>query len=175
MSTLLEISDELLQLQEALDLLEADPDEQAEELNQWFRDLSKSKLEERDRKIDNYCALIAESEARATTRKLEAKRLADRARVDENKAKSLKSMLQHFFECQNLKSLETTRYRVRLSQNGGKLPVVFNEAYSVLHIDEEFVQVSKSPNLTAIREALEEGVDLPFAHLGERGKGLRIQ
>lgn len=175
MTTIFEISIDLLQLQEDLDTLEGLPDEQAAEIHHWFTELLEAKEDERDRKIDNYCALIAETEARAAARKLEAKRIADRARKDENRAKHLKAKLQNFFECHELTSLETGRYQVRLSKNGGKLPVILEEAYSVLDLDEEFVQVSKSPNLGAIREALEAGQELDFAHLGERGKCLRIK
>lgn len=94
--TLIDISNDLLELEIDLDHLEGLPEEQAAELHEWFAELADERREERDRKLDNYCALITDVEARADVRKSEAKRLAQRAQVDENKAKSLKTMLQWF-------------------------------------------------------------------------------
>ena len=175
MKTLLDISDDLVALQQTLESLEDAPEEQAAEVAAWFAALDQATREERDRKLDNYCALIAELEARATARKAEAKRLGDRARVDENKAKSLKLRLHEFFECHQLKTVETVRYRLTLATNGGQLPIVLDENYSVTQMPEPFVQLSRSPDMEAIRRALQAGETLEFARLGERGKAIRIK
>jgi Siphovirus Gp157 len=175
MKTLLDISTDLLELQQTLESLEDAPEEQAAEVADWFAALEQTTHEERDRKLDNYCALIAELEARAAARKVEAKRLSDRAKVDENKAKSLKSRLHEFFETHQLKTVETVRYRLSLVSNGGQLPIVLDESYSVAQMPEPFVQVSHSPNMDAIRQALQAGEVLEFARLGERGKSIRIK
>ncbi len=175
MTTLLDISKDLIALQHALDDLEGLPEQQSEELYEWFTELSEEKEAERDRKLDNYAALIGELEARADARKLEAKRMSDHARADENRAKSLKSFLQQFFESHAIKSIETDRYRLTLANNGGKLPVIVDEDFSISAIPDEFTKISITPDLEAIREALEDGEALEFARFGERGRSLRIK
>ncbi len=175
MKTLLEISKDLIALQDSLDSLEGLPEQQSEELYEWFCELSEEREAERDRKLDNYAALIGELEARSDARKLEAKRMIDRARADENRARSLKSFLQQFFECHQIKTIETDRYRLTLANNGGKLPVIVDEHFSIASMPDEFTKLSISPDLEAIREALEGGEGLEFARLGERSRSLRIK
>ncbi len=75
---------------------------------------------ERDRKLDNYCALVGEMSARAEVRKAEAKRLMELAATEEKRAKLLKDRLLWFFETHNLKAVETPRYRLSVAKNGGK-------------------------------------------------------
>jgi hypothetical protein len=175
MKTLLDISNDLLELQQTLESLEDTPEEQAAEVAAWFAALERETHEERDRKLDNYCALIAELEARAAARKAEAKRLSDRAKVDENRAKALKSRLHDFFEYHQLKTVETVRYRLSLVNNGGQVPIVLDKDFAVSEMPEAFVQVSRSPNMDAIRQALQAGETLEFARLGERDKSIRIK
>lgn len=175
MVTLLEISKDLITLQHSLDDLEGMPEQQAEELYEWFAELSEEKEAERDRKLDNYAALIGELEARSEARKIEAKRMSDRAKADENRAKSLKAMLQQFFECHELKTLETPRYRLTLANNGGKLPLIVDEDFSVAAMPDDLIKVSITPDNEAIRTALEAGEALEFARFGERGRSLRIK
>jgi len=175
MTTLIEISQDLLTLNDALTHLEDLPEQQANELQAWFTELLEEKQTERDRKLDNYAALITELEARATVRRQEAQRILDRARADENRAKWLKSMLMDFFRCHDLKTVETTRYRLTLARNGGKQPIVLDDAYPAADIPDALCRLERTPNLEAIRERLEAGENLPFAHFGERGQSLRIR
>jgi Siphovirus Gp157 len=126
--TLFDISQDLHGLAEQLDNLEGDDEGQTEAVIQWFEELG----EERDQKLDNYAALIADIEARAQVRRDEAKRLVDRARIDENKAALLKERLRIFFESHGLKTLETSRYRLTLAQNGGKLPLLVDVTVDAL-------------------------------------------
>ena len=74
-------------------------------------------------KIDNYCSLISEIEARSAARKAEADRLADLARVDENAAKALRDRLKFVFESRSLPTMQTDRFRVSIAKNGGKAPL----------------------------------------------------
>jgi len=68
--TLFAISDDLEKLSELLEEC-GDDTQQRELIDNWFEHLGS----ERDRKLDNYCALIGEILARAEVRKAEAKRL----------------------------------------------------------------------------------------------------
>ena len=168
--TLFSISDDLEKLNELLD--ECNDDTQQQELiAQWFEALG----EERDKKLDGYAALITEMTARAEVRKGEAKRLMELATTDDNRAKLLKDRLKWFFETHNLKTVETSRYRLSLAKAGGKAPLILDESVPVTQLPERFQKVSIDPNTAAIREALERGEKLNFAQLGERGTSMRIK
>jgi len=168
--TLFSIGEDLEKLNELLD--ESGDDSQQQELiSQWFEQLG----DERDRKLDNYAALISEMTARAELRKSEARRLMELAQVDENRAKLLKDRLKAFFEVHSLKTVETARYKLSLAKNGGKQPLILDDSIPVTQLPEQFQRVSVDPDTAAIRSALERGELLEFAQLGERGTSLRIK
>lgn len=168
--TLFTISDDLEKLNELLDDC-GDNAQQQELIAQWFETLGT----ERDRKFDNYCALVVEMTSRAAARKAEAQRLMELAASDENRAKMLKDRLKWFFQTHNLKTLDTDRYRLSLAKNGGRQPLILDESVPVTQLPERFQKVSIDPDTTAIRDALERGERLDFAQLGERGTSLRIK
>lgn len=169
--TLYEISQDLLALYERLEDLGGDVSspEVEQAIDAWFATLD----QERDDKLDNYAALIRELETRASIRKEEAKRLADRARRDQEHADYLKGRLMDFFQQHGLKSLETPRYRLTLQRSGGKAPVIL-KTDDPERLPEAFQRIRVSADLTAIRDALECGEALDFAELGERGSFVRI-
>jgi hypothetical protein len=167
--TLFAISSDLEKLSELLD--ECDDTEQRELIDSWFEQLGS----ERDRKLDNYCALIAEMEVRAEARKAEAQRLLELASSEENRAKLLKDRLKWFFETHNVKTIETARYRLTLAGNGGKAPLILKDGVSPTELPKHFQKLSIEPDTSAIREALERGEELDFAVLGERGTSIRIK
>lgn len=168
--SLFNISEDLEKLNEILD--EASDDTQQQELlSQWFAQLG----EERDRKLDAYAALIAEMLARAEVRKTEAKRLTELAAADEQRARLLKERLKWFFETHHLKTVETARYRLSITKNGGKAPLILKAGIAPQQLPQRFQTVSVEPNTSAIRAALEAGEDLDFATLGDRGTSLRIK
>ena len=168
--TLFEISNDLLQFYDRLEALGGDvtSPEVEQALDAWFAQLS----HERNEKLDNYAALIRELEARAKTRKEEARRLADRARRDDEHAAYLKQRLLLFFQDHHLKTVETRRYRLTMQRSGGKTPVVLKTDPEQLPTAYQRWKVSA--DLDAIREALKEGADIDFAELGERRQFLRI-
>lgn len=168
--TLFGISEDLQQLNDLLDKV-GDDSQQQELINQWFETLG----EERDRKLDGYAALISEMQARADVRKAEAKRMQDLAAVDEYRARLLKERLKHFFQLHDLKTVDTARYRLSLAKNGGKQPLILDDSIPVTQLPEQFQKVSIDADTAKIREALEAGESLPFAHLAERGTSLRIK
>lgn len=168
--TLFSISSDLEKLNQLLDET-ADDAQQQELVNQWFEQLG----EERDRKLDNYSALVSEMIYRVAARKAEAQRLLELAQMDENRAKLLKERLKWFFETHNLKTVETARYKLSLAKNGGKQPLILKDGVSPTQLPEQFQKVSIDPNTAAIREALEHGEKLDFAVLGDRGTSIRIK
>jgi hypothetical protein len=168
--SLFSVSNDLERLNELLD--EAGDDTQQQELiNNWLEHLG----EERDRKLDNYAALITEMLTRAEVRKAEAKRMMELAQSDGNRAKLLKDRLKWFFEVHSLKTVETARYKLSLAKVGGKVPLILDDSVPVTQMPERFQKISIDPDTTAIRLALEAGELLGFAQLGERSSSIRIK
>ena len=170
-ATLYEISDDLSALEALLIEVGGElPDEVAEAaIDGWLEETGKATKD----KVDAYCGLIREIEARAAARKAEAKRLAERASIDAGAVDRLKARLLWFFEVHNLKTLETARFRVTAAQNGGVAPLHITAPLE--EIPDEFIEFVRKPMNPMIREMLEAGETLPFAELGPRTKSIRIK
>ena len=169
MTTLYSISEDLLALDAILDASDGEiSDEAASALDAWFAELGTA----RDMKIDGYCALIREMEARATARYEEARRLKALADADAKKGERLEGRLREFFALHDLKKLDTPRFSLSLVTNGGKqalevfgeVPVAFMRSRTVESVDTD-----------KVRAAIESGTSLPFATLKPRGQSLRIR
>jgi hypothetical protein len=178
MPTLYEISEDLLRLKAYMEELGGDvTDEDVErEVTAWFESANL----DLDTKVDNYCALIKELEARAATRKAAAqaayeeyKRAQQLEQRDLSEASRLKYRLVEFFQLHGMKSLETRRFRPAVERNGGKLPLYVNA--NPEDLPDEFCVIKREVNNEAIRSVLEKGEELEFAILGERGVHLRIR
>lgn len=167
--TLLDISDDLVALGDLLTEAGGDIDAGDGALQAWFEQLG----EERDEKLDNYCALIREMELRASVRMAELERLQLRVAVDQNAAKRLKDRLKLFLDIQGISKLETRRYKVGVQANGGKLPLEVTVAAEQL--PERFQRVSVTVNSDAIRAAIEAGEAVQGCSIGERGTHVRIR
>lgn len=129
MKTLFEISEEMTFIDAFLMDTGGDvTDEQVEaEIDKWLSELGN----ERDAKIDNYCALIKEYEAKAEARSKEAARIADLGRVDQNAADRLKARLLFFFQAHKIDKIETLRFKVGRQKNGGALAIILDEAVAL--------------------------------------------
>jgi len=172
MATLLEISEDLLALN---DLIEGDVDatgeispEAAAALDQWFAELT----QDRDRKLDNYGALVRERTLRAAARREEMERLAIRVRVDENQVKYLKQRLMEFLIVQKTPKVETRRYKFSCCGNGGVQPMDVPERPEDLPKDYQKQVVAADTE--KIRADLAAGKTVAGCCLRERGKHLRI-
>lgn len=165
--SLVDISGDLRAIE---DLLEETCGEIVDEaLEKWFDELGT----ERDRKIDNYCALIDDLDSQAKRHREDAARLAEWAQTDENKVKRLKERLLWFFEAHRIDRLITAHYKPRICGNGGKQPL--SVKVEAEKLPEEFQRHIIEPNTDAIREFLQAGEELEFAELLPRGQHLRIK
>ena len=126
-------------------------------------------------KTDAYCALIAEIDARSTARKAEAKRLADRAKIDERTADALRERLRWVWEQRGLGKIETDRFTVSLAKNGGKAPLDIRCGVEDLPSWAIKTETIARADNDAIRARLESGEVLPFAYLLERGTRISIR
>lgn len=125
-----------------------------------------------ERKVENYCSLIGELKAVADARKSEANRIRELQALAENKADRMKKTLFEVFKRMKIEKCETTRYKLRVQNAGGYLPLIVDEFQA---IPQEFQKVTVQADRDAIRAALDSGKELPFAKLGERSKVLIIK
>jgi len=168
LSTLLEITDNMVVLDDLIQECGGNmEDPQIEEaISTWISEMQ----DDLDNKVDNYAAFITELKARSATRKAEADRLAARARTDSSTAAFLGNRLKIALTELGIKKLETDRYRVTVAGNGGKQPLDIHG-----EVPHEFSVVRLEPNKNKIREALENGKELDFAILQDRGNRLSIK
>lgn len=137
---------------------------------QMIIDTIESKESEIEDKADNYAKIIKELEAKANARREEAKRLTENAKVFENRVKVLKSNLFN-----SMKQIEKTKFATDLFsfnivKNGGKQALTIDG-----DVPEEYTKTIIENDTDKIRQALEEGKELSFAHLEPRTESLRIR
>ena len=107
--------------------------------------------------------------AEADALKAEAARMTARARTLDARDEALKRYALGCMDAAGMNRLKAGIFSLRVSLNGGKLPLVVTG-----DVPEEFQLVKIEPDSDRIRAALNAGQDLPFAHLGERGRSLRV-
>lgn len=121
-------------------------------------------------KADGYAKIIKELETQSNARKEEAKRLTQSAKTFDNKIKMLKSNL---FNCMKITG------KTKFTTNLFSFSIAKNEGKQVLTVDgdvpKEYTKTITENDTDKIRQALENGENLPFAHLEPRGESLRIR
>jgi hypothetical protein len=116
---------------------------------------------QKEEKAENVACFIKNLEAEATAIKEEAKKLASRAKVAENKAAHLKGYLQF---CLQGEKLSTPRAAV--SYRKSKMVDVEEDAWQFL--PEQYLRIKQpEPDKKAIGEALKAGQTLPGCKLVE--------
>ena len=121
-------------------------------------------------KADNYAKIIKELEAKQNARKEEAKRLTESAKVFENRVKALKSNLFNAMKQTGKTKFATDLFTFNIVKNGGLQKITIEG-----EVPEEYTKTIVETDTDKIREALEEGKELAFAHLEPRGESLRIK
>jgi hypothetical protein len=171
--TLLDITDDLSALDDLLVEAGGDISDPAVSaaVDAWLDELGTAL----ERKVDGYAALITTIEHRAEGRKAEAKRMADRARIDEASAASLRMRLKIALEARGIGKVETDRFRVSVQCSGGKQPVAVFGAIDQLPEWAKRIKTIVEPDKDKIRERLEAGDTLEFAVLQPRGTRLAIK
>ena len=121
-------------------------------------------------KADNYAKIIKELEAKKDARNAEAKRLTDSAKVFENRIKALKSNLYNSMKAIGKSKFSTNLFSFNIAKNGGKQSLTIDG-----EVPEEYTKTIVENDTDKIRQALEDGKNLTFAHLEPRGESLRIK
>ena len=163
--TLYEVQNDLMEFQEMC----SDPESEMDE--QIMKDTMESLEGAYDFKMECWCKVIKNLEALATAIDNEIKRLQQRLTIVRNNITRMKSFM--------IDSLNATGkqeaggvLKARIVKNGGKLPLIVDEN---AELPEKYQKVEIKPNNEAIREALDKGEELPFAHFGERGVHINIK
>ena len=121
-------------------------------------------------KADNYAKIIKELEVKQNARKEEAKRLTESAKVFENRVKALKNNLYTAMKAVNKPKFATNLFIFNIVKNGGKQALTIDG-----EVPEEYTKTTTENDTDKIRQALDDGKELPFAHLEPRGESLRIK
>jgi hypothetical protein len=121
-------------------------------------------------KANNYAKIIKELEAKQNSRKEEAKRLTESAKVFENRVKALKSNLFNSMKATGKTKFATDLFSFNIAKNGGKQTLTIDG-----EVPEEYTKTITENDTDKIRQALEKGEKLTFAHFEPRGESLRIK
>ncbi len=114
-------------------------------------------------KADGYAKIIKEIEAKKNARKEEAKRLTDSAKIFENRVNNLKQKLFNAMKATGKTKFATNIFTFNIAKNGGKQALTIDG-----DVPEEFTKTKIENDTDKIRQALENGENLPFAHLEPR-------
>lgn len=159
-----------IQMQEILAMAES---------GEFDEDLIKGTLEgvegEIETKLDSYGVIVNELQADLNKVDNELKRLMAKKKTLSGSIDFLKNNVRATLERMGKKSVKGDRFTWSITKNGGKAPVIIKEGTSILAIPEDYQDWDVKFNKTAIREALENGEELDFAYLGERGESLRLR
>lgn len=128
-----------------------------------------------EQKLDSYGVVINELSNDIENIEKEIKRLTERKRTIDNNITRMKGAIKAAMDAIGKKKIQGDKFTWTIAKNGGKRPVVFKEGYNILSIPEQFQDWTVKPDRELIREALENGEELDFATLGERGESLRLK
>ena len=154
------------------DLLEA-----GGEITEAIEDRHDTLLDLRDGKVEGYLRVIRRLETTAEAIKTERQRLQQAERHMANAAQSLKDRLARSMQERGEDEYLTSLGRVKLQQSG-TLPVELLIEPDAL--PDSFVRTKRSPDLTALREALESEDEATraqaaaLARLGEAKRYIRL-
>ncbi len=174
MSNLFELTRETRELEALLDEFKPEDPLVAAKIDELLVD-ARGRL---STKFDGYVDLIMDLRYRADIRRAEAKRLSEKARIDEAKADRLAQRMKEVMQTFEVLKVETPRFTVAVRKNGGQIPVSLRPGIKPEQLPDCFRKIEYSPDMEAIRNALkvatEESEIQKFAVTGERGTHVSI-
>lgn len=161
MSTLYELGNEYEQLL----MIAEDPDVDPKVLADTMEALEG----EIEKKADGCARVMRELSASAKARREEAKRLTERARVEEKNMKRIGAAVQNLMMIAGKRKLRTELFDISIAKNPDSL-VITDET----KVPEQFLKAEISVDKTAIKQAMKDGQKFDWAYL-EASEGLRIR
>jgi len=92
--------------------------------------------------------------------------------VRQNNIKRMKEALLGAMDIAGLTEIQAGNYTLKIAKNGGKAPLEIPDESLV---PERFMKIKYEPDKELIRKTIEDGTDLPFAEIKERGRRLTIK
>ena len=160
--TLYDLTSEYIQL---LAMME-DPDVDPEVLQDTMEAIDG----EIEYKAEGYVCVAKELEAEADKFDKEIERLIRNRDSLRNNAKRVKATLLNAMDLIDKPKITTEHFKVSIAKNGGLQTMKITG-----EIPEDYLLYKPEPDNKKIREALDSGLVLDFAHLEERGRHLNIR
>jgi hypothetical protein len=174
--SLFAIGDDYLALMSLLDELEDDPLRAEGELEPAMDALFAEIGAAQEAKLDGYVNVIRHLDTREAIAKEEAERYRMAAQRAANRSAYFKRrLLEHLTRTGQPKVMTATGRTISVTNNGGATPVVYVEGIAAETVLPCYQEVKVTFDTKAVREALESGLPLDFAKLGDRGTHLRIK
>ena len=146
-------------------LTEAEEDEQ-----QTVEDTLEAVIGEIEVKAEGYVCLLNRLDMELSACKKHRDEWARAYTVRENAIKRLKQRAADAMMQMGKTELSAGDNVIKLKNNGGKAPLVFDK-----EIPQSYMKVILEPDKEKIRKDLEQGEELDFAHIAERGKHIEIK
>lgn len=179
MSSLLEITEEM---QEILRLVDEEMERSGGDVTEGtdggalMSRLQSYDLKMKD-KVDAYATVVRVLELDSKVLNEEVKRMADRARAFENKAKRMKQLLGFAMLQLGTRKLEGLKFTAAIQLNGGKQPLKIKDGIDVDKVPSRFQRIDISIDTDKVREAIEAGdaEAQKIADLLPRSESVRIR
>lgn len=123
-----------------------------------------------DFKADQYADVMTEISGRIDVLDAEMQRLGKIKKSLEDNKKRMLEALMDAMTVTGRDAIHTDLHTIKIVNNGGVLPLVIDG-----DVPDHFKKVVLENDNAKIREALNNGATLEFAHLGERGSHLEIK
>lgn len=123
-------------------------------------------------KASGYLAVLNQIDMELEGAKKQKEFWSNKVKTWENAQKRLK---QHFLDGMlmlGVDEIDADGVKIKVANAGGVLPIVYDEDKPV---PDKFTKVTIETDGKLVREALNRGEKLDFAHFGERGKTLRFK
>lgn len=161
MGTLYDLTGDFLSL---FELATSDDDEQA------FADTLEALKGELEIKASGYVKVIKslEMEADECSKVIEA--FKHKKEMRENNAKRMKEALINAMDAAGVDEIPAGEYTLKIAKNGGLQPLKIDGV-----VPDNFKKIIYEDDKNLIRKALNDGEELGFAHLEERGRHLNIK
>lgn len=165
MASIYELTDDFLRIQDMMEDPELDP--------QTLADTFEAVDGELELKAESYAKVMKNLEGDLAGIKTEIDRLTSKKKAIENNIKNMKATLQSVMEVTGKTKFKTELFSFGIQKNAPS--VVIDEQY-IENIPEEYLKFREPEiNKTAIKDAINNGVDLSgIAHL-EQSQSLRIR
>lgn len=121
-------------------------------------------------KAEGYVCVIKELEAEADKYAKEIKRMSERCDSIDSRIRRMKDSLLGAMTAMGKTKVPTAHFKVSIVKNGGLQPLEI-----VGDVPEKFKTYRPEIDNKKIREALDAGIELDFAHYKERGTHLSIR